>query len=338
MNEAGKGDTPRPINDFNTFSSNWEKTFGKKRETMIRVFGQAGLVVTIIQDSISPEGKRIITYELEYHRYIHAEFMTHRVFSRNAASSRAIPIEKMHQHIMDNPARPIVWQKNQAGMQSKEELLGNDRDIAQECWDTGMYTAIETSKELMKAGLHKQWANRGTEAYQMMKTVMTTTEDVNWDELRNHEDAQPEIHELARCMKEVKEISSPMKLAPGEWHVPYVNRVRIHINGPLVYQDSSGKELSMQDAIKVSASCCAQVSYRKSDESLDKALAIFDRLINSVPRHASPVEHQATPMKCERIIFATQAGAWEEGVTHINRQGYLGSGNFYSWIQYRQLI
>lgn len=305
---------------------------------MIRVFGKGGITVTIIQDSISPNGKRIITYELEYHRYIHAEFMTHRLFSRNAASSRAIPIERMHETIRKNPARPIVWQKNQAGMQSSVNLVGGELKKAIDTWDAACEDAIFNSVKLMEAGLHKQWANRGTEAYQMMKTVMTTTEDANWFELRDHEDAQPEIHELARCMKEAKEISKPFLVQYGEWHVPYIERTRDHEGGRVIYRDSTGCALSAESALMISASCCAQVSYRKSDDTFSKAQAIFDRLINSRPQHASPIEHQAKPMTRDKAIFDCDFRIWEEGVTHMNRQGMFGSGNFYGWLQHRQLL
>lgn len=305
---------------------------------MIRVFGKGGITVTIIQDSISPNGKRIITYELEYHRYIHAEFMTHRLFSRNAASSRAIPIKTMHENILKNPATPIVWQKNQAGMQSSVNLEGSELKKAMDCWKAAVEDSLFNSEALLEAGLHKQWANRGTEAYQMMKTVMTTTEDDNWFELRDHEDAQPEIHELARCMLEAKEISKPFLLEYGEWHVPYVERSRDHLGGSVAYRDSTGCALSAESALMISASCCAQVSYRKSDDTFSKAQAIFDRLINSRPQHASPIEHQATPMQSDTAIFNFNPIGWEKGITHVNRAGYFGSGNFYGWIQHRQLL
>ena len=305
---------------------------------MIKVHGQAGISATVIQDSLSPQGKRIITYELVYHRYIHSEFMTHRLFSRNAASSRAIPVEKMHENIRANPARPIVWQRNQAGMQSKVNLEGAELKKAIDAWEAAVEDSLFNSTKLMEAGLHKQWANRGNEAYQMMKTVMTTTEDENWFELRDHEDAQPEIHELARCMKEAKEISKPFLVQYGEWHVPYVERTRDLMSGSAVYRDSAGVVLSTKDALMISASCCAQVSYRKSDDTLDKAKNIFDRLINSKPQHASPIEHQATPLARDRALFGFSPGLWEPGVTHMTKEGWLGSGNFMGWVQHRQLI
>ena len=62
----------------------------------------------IIADSINSKRCRLTSWVLEYPRFIHAEIMIHRVFSRNAASSRAIPTEKIIQNIIDDPAMP-VW-------------------------------------------------------------------------------------------------------------------------------------------------------------------------------------------------------------------------------------
>lgn len=297
----------------------------------VTVEGKGGIKATVIQHSVSPEGKEIITFELDYPRFIHSELMTHRMFSRNAASSRAIPVEKMHLHISENPATPIHWGANQAGMQAKAEV--EDIDKAKNEWYNATQQALVSSKALLSVGLHKQIANRVTEAFQMMKTIVTATEWDNWFELRNHEDAQPEIHELAGLMVEAMGRSKPFPLASGEWHVPYVARYRD------TYGDINYSGLTLEQARMVSASCCAQVSYRKSDDSLEKAAMIFDKLINSKPAHASPVEHQATPMLNSRAIFNVAAPySWEKGITHVSRDNSFGSGNFVGWIQFRQLI
>ncbi len=300
------------------------------------VLGTQGIKATIIQDSIHDE-KRIITYELEYPRFIHAELMTHRMLSRNAASSRAIPVAAMHKHIDESPALPVFWGKNQSGMQAKEELIGIDKEVAQAYWNEAKNEALYWASKLNEVGLHKQIANRGTEAYQMMKTIVTATEWDNWFWLRDHEDAQPEIRTLAQCMRIAMEMSTPMPLKMGEWHVPYVTRARCRFDAMIQYF-VDGQEISAEDAKMISASCCAQVSYRKSDDSLEKARAVFKRLIESEPVHASPVEHQATPMNRRSAIFDTNFRYWEPGITHMNNQGLYGSGNFYGWVQFRQLI
>lgn len=305
----------------------------------MQIKGKAGITAKIIQDSISHFDKRITTFELDYPRFIHAELMTHRMFSRNAASSRAIPVNTMHQLIRDNPATPVVWQKNQPGMQSTEDLIGIPLEIAQQEWNVAAHMAVDSSKALLDAGLHKQWANRPTEPFQMMKTIVTATEWDNWFNLRDHSDSQPEIHELAACMRQAMEASEPMRLNYNEWHVPYVERRRTE-NTKRMYYVVNDQALTDQQAIKVSASCCAQVSYRKLDDTLEKAEMIYDRLINSKPMHASPIEHQATSPR----HFMAMEGYhwlpvnWEEGITHIRKDGVFCSNNFVGWIQYRALL
>lgn len=287
----------------------------------------------IIQDSIA-NNIRITTFELTYPRFIHSELLTHRNFSRNAASSRAIPIEKMLQHIAAEHAEPIHWGVNQAGMQAKQELTGNDLTHAKQAWNHAALSAVQHSRNLAELNLHKQIANRVTEPFQIMKTIVTATEYDNWFWLRNHTDAQPEIHELAKQMLTAMHESFPLVIKPGDWHVPYIDRSINYIDNTIDYS-VNGTELTVEQAKKISASCCAQVSYRKLDDTLEKAEMVFDRLINSVPVHASPVEHQASPM------VDTVGGhdeTWQLGVTHMDRHGELWSGNFKGWIQHRQLI
>lgn len=303
----------------------------------------------VIQDSISEVGIRITTMELLYPRFIHSEFMTHRVFSRNSASSRAIPIDKMIETIENNPASPIHWGKNQAGMQAKEQLEDHKLWQAQQIWLAAAKDAIQHSRNMAELGVHKQIANRITEPYQWMKVVVTATEWENFFWLRDHEDAQPEIRELAIQMKKAMDASEPFLLHEGEWHVPYVTRDRI--NGEIMYTTVSNMSedklsfniarLTVEEAKMISASCCAQVSYRKNDDSLEKAKIVFDRLINSEPVHASPVEHQATPMVDETDAFSdgvTHEKYIEKSVVPMSYTSEYYSNNFRGWIQYRALI
>lgn len=264
----------------------------------------------IIADSISPDGVRITTMELEYPRFIHAEFMTHRVFSRNAASSRAIPVAKVIEQVRTNPAMPIHWGKNQSGMQAKEEVV--DIMEAKMLWWMAARQAADRAESMHAIGLHKQVANRILEPFVTIKVVVTATEWDNFFNLRCHPDAQPEIHELANKMRTAITESNPRAIYYGEWHVPYVERVR-NQDGSLRYGDG----LTVDEALMVSASCCAQVSYRKLDESLDKAKEVYKRLVEGEPIHASPFEHQARP-------------------TSTNAHGMCG--NFNKWVQYRKVL
>lgn len=299
----------------------------------MKITGKGGINAQIIADS-SYGSTRITTFELEYPRFIHAEFMTHRQFSRNAASSRAIPIERMHQQVKTNMAMPIHWGRNQAGMSAKEEVEDAERKSAIMNWQVACDMAVHNSRMLALDNIHKQIANRVTEPFQMMKVVVTATEWKNWYWLRNHDDAQPEIHELASIMLQAHEYSQPLELVSGQWHLPYVDTYLD--DNKQYFKDSNDNYLSLEEAKAISASCCAQVSYRKSDDSLEKAQMIFDKLINSEPVHASPVEHQSTPML--RAADTWAGLPWEKGITHCDRAGDLWSGNFKHWIQFRQLI
>lgn len=317
---------------------------------MIKVTGKGNISATIIAHSKSAvDDKEIITYELEYHRYIHSELMTHRTFSRNAASSRAIPVSKMIDLVRTSPATPIHWGKNQAGMQASEEcdnkvwvepVISNCSDdcfngTPLEAWLNTVENVAHQADNFSKAGYHKQITNRLLEPFQMIKVVVTATEWDNFFWLRFHKAAQPEIQELARCMLVAKKRSVPEVLQVGEWHTPYVDHWRDD-SGGLMYGVKVDKEskyypiqwLNWVDALKVSSSCSAQVSYRKTDDSLEKADKVWQMLTTDERIHSSPTEHQATPINPKS----------SHGVTHLCYNGKNWSNNFCGWIQHRALI
>lgn len=320
---------------------------------MVEVKGKGGISAKIVADSVSPDGKRITTYELEYPRFIHSEFMTHRLFSRNAASSRAIPVPKMIENIEKNTAMPIHWGANQPGMKADNEntkpvyleqlgyfdqsgfqKLAHGAVGREEAWNEGMYYATFIAKAFHEAGYHKQIVNRLLEPFQFIKVVCTATEYDNFFWLRNHKDAQPEIKELARCMWEALSVSKPNNLRNDEWHIPYVESKRSFTTSEQLFYIQSENSmiwLDLENALKVSASCCAQVSYRLMDNSFEKAIKIYDMLVNSKPVHASPFEHQAKVMDDETDLDT-------EGVTGYNKRLGYYSGNFFGWVQHRQLI
>lgn len=286
------------------------------------------ITAKIIADSISAiNGKRITTFELQYPRFIHSELMTHRLFSRNAMSSRAVPIEKMISQVENDPAKPVHWGKNQSGMQAKEELDGLNLSSVKSMWQLAAKEVASFAAAMDYQGAHKQVVNRILEPFQLMKTVLTATEFDNFFWLRKHEDAQPEIKELAERMYEQLEWNKllTVELDAGDWHTPYYEA------GYWLKEDKT----PLEDALAISSSCCAQVSYRLLDDSIEKARKVYQRLVESTPVHASPFEHQATPMN---FPVENNGCCWEEGVTHTTINGEMWSGNFKSWIQYRQLI
>lgn len=301
------------------------------------------ITAKIIKDSINPWNKRITTFELEFPRIVLPEFNTHRQFSRNAASSRAIPISKVIEQVKTNPAMPFKWGKNQAGMQAKENVDLLTEQSAIGVWLAARDSAVAHAQVLTDMGLHKQVVNRLLEPFQHIKVVMTTTEYENWKWLRLHIDADPTIYELARVMEIARNESVPEQLKEGQYHLPYVHTEVI--NGIQYYFAEDASQITLEQAIKISVSSCGQVSYRKLDTSLEKAEDIYQRLIDSQPVHASPCEHQAT-------VFHTDGESSNEGITAFSFSMSIEdaltdeaiivgaiSGNFTGgWIQYRQLI
>lgn len=282
---------------------------------------KTGIKAKIIAYSRAPNGQLIVTFELEYQRFIHGELMTHRLFSRNAASSRAIPVATIIDQVRNDPAMPIHWGANQSGMQAKEQLSQTNLENAQFIWREAAEAAADFAEELAYQGLHKQVSNRILEPFQWMKTVVTATCFENWFWLRDHADAQPEIRALAVEMLNQLDSQDPVDLTPDDWHMPYF--------GEGYWLLDCG--IPLEDALAISSSCCAQVSFRKLDDTLDKARTIYSRLVESEPVHASPFEHQAKPMK-------RGADFRNKGITHKDRAGKFWSGNFVGWIQHRQLI
>lgn len=242
---------------------------------------------------------RLITLEVEMHRFILAENNTHKAQSRNIQSSRAIPILRQLEQIANDPAMPVFYGKDQAGMVAGDELEGRDLELVQMII-LGMRDAcLNGVKQLQKLGLHKQVSNRYVEPWMWTKGVVTATER-DWYEmfkLRCHYAAQPEIRALFDDIRLAILLSKPRKLVSGDWHLPYCSDEE---------GDSLVEDFSLEDAIKISASCVAQISYRKLDNSLEKAMKVYDMLnlpVNGVypddPPHFSPTEHIAKAGDCD---------------------------------------
>lgn len=304
------------------------------------------ITAKIIADSVSAEtGKRITTLQLRYPRFIHAEFMTHRAFSRNASSSRAIPIEKLIQDIIDDTAMPIHWGANQKGMQADvennvpiyvddfkfdpsvelwfQEYIGYHRV---DFWRRSRDRAIVEARALSKAGYHKQIVNRILEPYAHINVVVTATEWANFFVLRDHKAAQPEIRELAIQIKNAMGGSTPIRLKKGQWHLPYVSQEEQKMIWETIFDRAN--DLSLDYMIRLSVARCASVSYMTVEGdpmTAEKAQEIYDKLLSANPIHASPAEHQATP----------------DSLDHQHGEDYQYPelhGNFVGFIQYRKTL
>lgn len=320
---------------------------------VIRIEGKGGISATILADSISKAGVRITTFEITYPRIILAEYNTHCMISRASASSRAIPFPKMVQSLTGQPVR--FGQAN-PGMQDKGEDFNapvriNGLEVAPGiAWDYARDVSALLSEAFYEAGYHKQVYNRLTEPFQMMKTVTTATEWNNFFWLRNDGAADPTLHELARCMQEARDQSFPFLLLEGEWHLPYLEFCRI--NGEMRYYIRDEEHdtpiwLTLEQALKVSAARCAAVSFRNVDYTLEKSEGVFDRLVGDERKHASAFEHQAVPMEAPSqgsyrlgigAVNTYRCETWEDGISHVDRNGQLWSGKLRGWVCHRKLI
>lgn len=317
------------------------------------------IAAKVIADSVlKGTNARIRTLQLRYPKFIHGEAKTHRLIyigdhayelldevgflddknlSRNSSSSRAIPVERLIQDVIDDPVIPMHWGKNQPGMQAREECTNlvkafDDETLKkgymiekyvsrEKAWLFARDQAIGAARAFAAAGYHKQIINRLIEPFCHINTVVTATEWDNFFELRDHPDAMPEIEALAKAMKKAMAESTPRILKDGEWHLPYVTEDEE--SGFLVDREFFGGGAGgIPTLIKLSVARCARVSYLTQEgkpPKIDSDLALYDRLVGQTPKHFSPTEHQA---KADELLPL---------VPHLH-------GNFKGWIQFRKTI
>lgn len=266
-----------------------------------------GYSARILKDSIGPNGIRLTTLEVTFPRIVLAEWNTHRVFSRNSASSRAIPVQKMLQKVLDDPFIPIYWGKNQKGMQAEQELDASQQETALKLWLDARDRAVSVVQDLLQLGIHKQITNRLLEPFLFHTVIVSSTEWDNFDNLRDHKDAQPEIQRAASLLKQARAASTPRVLKPGEWHLPLVDdEERLLAEG-----------YSYAQLVRICVGRCTRVSYLTHDGKRDPQadLDLADRL--QVSGHMSPFEHAA-------MALTERETQW--------------SGNFRGWLQYRKTL
>lgn len=276
----------------------------------------------IIADTENPfTGKRITSLQLTMPRFILAQFNTHRMFSRSTASSRAIPVKKMIEQVRNDYVRPVSWGKNQAGMVAEEELPIELRELAEEIWYKSAMSAADYAEQLDKAGAHKQIVNRILEPYMWAHTIVTATEWTNFFALRLADDAQPEIQELARAMKDAMDSSEQTE---SHFHLPYITMAEI-----FEWQQSKGITITevLYDAYEyfapISAARCARVSYLNHDQTapvIERDLELANKLLDA--RHASAFEHQASTTEYRGERRANFIG-WQSYRYNLEQMGKL---------------
>jgi len=296
----------------------------------------------ILCDSVSSAGHRLITFECTFPRIVLAEVNTHRDKSRNSASSRAIPVEKMIKRVLEDPYVPTHWGKNQKGMQADEDVDADAAADATGVWLAARDVMVEQANDLLNIGIHKQITNRLLEAFMWHTALVTGTEWSNFENLRDNKDAHPDFRDCAHMVRELRAKSNPKLLGENDWHAPllydedFEQAILADPTHPLCVQDR---------LIKISVGRCARVSYLTHDGKRDHQadVELCERLL--VNGHMSPFEHVARPMTAGELeLFKSFKFRWNgEGWAHVAGQNgeyeythFLG--NVQGWVQYRKLI
>ena len=313
----------------------------------------------VIADSVGRHAPRLTSILTRSPRWIHAEGRTHRRLrmgeslefeyrtpapmedphlSRNAASSRAIPVPKMIEDVLNDPAVPLWWGANQPGMQAHAELTGKALIEAKNIWFRALGDAVKNARKMHELGAHKQIVNRIVEPFSHINVLWTGTQWTNFFGLRIHEDAEPHIRKLAQAMKTAMDASTPTPLEEGDWHLPFVQpsdvaAVQQHFRNAA--RDAKKKFID-DDLVKLSVARCASLSYRTVDDRLmgrDDAYRLFDKLLDAQPIHASPAEHQAKVDEIDEgwpVEDTRNPKAW----ARPELSGNLGPG----WVQFRKTL
>lgn len=320
----------------------------------------------IIADSISETGKRLTTFEVTFPRIVLAEWNTHRMFSRNSASSRAIPFRKQIERVMNNPFIPERFPINCTGMQPQEYAeLGTDK--YNECRYEWLMARDECAKYAAhlaeEKNIHKQIANRLLEPFMWHTVICTASEFDNFFKLRTNEQAQYEIRRIADLMYDAyhaadhtwhqhQDFCAPNcqgiiinKLKVGEWHLPFISDEDYKLTQELINSKSNsrmteeGWPIPLDLLKKISVARCARVSYLTHDgkRDIEKDLELFEKLRTS--GHWSPFEHVATPYFITNTSNISQYIGDIPIVSHgleKSRNIDLRSGNFIGWKQFRK--
>ena len=256
--------------------------------------------VKLIADSISGTS-RLTTLECKFHRFILPEVNTYRMWSRSAASSRAIPVSRKIEEVRKDPAMPSKFGLNKKGMVSGRALEGEELQKAQLVWLESSIVSANYAEELATLGVAKEITNRILEPYSWHTSVITATDFSNCFAQRIPEEsgAQNEFQILATRMRDAMNESVPVQVPEGGWHLPYITEEEI-----LTY--------NVEDLKMASVARVARTSYLNSSSSIQSDIELYSRLISATPPHLAPFEMIATPGQ--------------------------GSGNFEGWIQLRHMV
>lgn len=276
----------------------------------------------IIQDSINSfNNSRLTTFILTFPRIVLSEFNTHRMISKNSASSRAIPYKKMLKMVKENPFIPLNFQEDHSGMQGAKNITGWKLKLVQFLWLRARDCAVISSWFLNKLNVTKQLCNRILEPFMWHTVIASGTEWENFFALRAHSAAEIHIQKLAYLMleeynKSIPEIKVPKDLDPAEWSYN-LDITNANLDWHIPFGDKMPENLSTLKKLKIGIARAGRLSYLTFDgkEDVEKDYGIFDKLLGGNPIHASPGEHPAFPVASNQFY-----------------------GNYKGWVQFRKLL
>ena len=327
--------------------------------------------VEIVADSINLQGDRLTSMVLTYPRMIHAELLTHRAFSRNASSSRAVPVKKMIESVRNNTFCPIEFQKAHKGMQGSEYFVGSDKQECVNLWLESAELALEQAEKMDKKGISKQIINRILEPYQYYQVLVTATEWSNFFELRcpkfdylgqklyksrkdaiketnaslpyddwyswqkmNKSQAEIHIQALAEAMWDALNESTPNQLQAGEYHIPFGEKITDEGIWPFISHEDEIEAIQC----KIAVARCARLSYNTHDGEInyEKDIKLHDQLLKD--KHFSPFEHVARCMTTQEYYGHHLSQGNGNPFDNNGKDMYGVCNNFKGWIQYRYLV
>jgi len=273
---------------------------------------------------------------MKFHRFVLAEVNTHTLFSRNSASSRAIPLRSKKEGVRkgmldrledEGPAYPVRWPLEQPGMQGADEEA--DAVYARGLWVDACLSAVNHAEELRELGVHKSIVNRLLEPFNWHTAVITAESWEGFFRQRSWHhtaDAQPEFATVATQVEDLYRNSRPTEIQYGEWHLPYIRPEELG-------------EFSYDVLVKVSAARCARVSYltHTGERDYTADIELYERLSGNEPPHASPLQHVATPDPLNESAYYIDPKYYGLEGTGCEMTVPI-VGNYRGWMQLRHIV
>lgn len=255
--------------------------------------------------SVSDSGEFLYTFQFTMPRFELASFNKHGLIRSSTASSRAIPVAKRADAVLENFWTPKRVGKNKNGMQAADYLEAAEFACFSQEWRNHVAECVAFGKRLSDMSVHKEIANRVFENFSYVTVIGTTSNLSNLFRQRIHPDAQDDFAETAI---EIFEAVSKMRPVKTKVHIPYSTREELDYVSQVYEElnpeqfenilkstiDSRGDDKTTNILLKA-VGRAASVSYEKQDvEKTDEGhINVAYKLLTSKPGHWAPLEHVA---------------------------------------------